>query len=464
MPRLFSLSKSPTLPVTITNSSGSNNRFLSDLFSSKKRLFIYCLVICSIIFFYYQFFVLYHSVEPIPKEEEEENNDLLILQQDNNDEESNNNHNEKPIKLDKEQVPGFLDYEPESNKENIEWKAPNNAKEINLPLYFNNNEKVDESKVWLMIAIPTIPRNTPQHLNIDYFTPTLKSYDLEIERTPFLSKLLKIKLINMRHDQKFELFEKLKAEYKDKTYINTKRKVWEFTEKDTSTVQYKPNGPPITISEKVIRQTSDVIHFLKMNHKKSKYLFIAEDDFLVCDSTLKTVVHLIHKANKRYTKEGWFVMRFSSGLNGLIFHNDNDDVLTFANYLEKRIGKRPPDHIFAEFAARETPEAKDYVGNRYLLAYRYNLLHHLGKVSTLRNEMHYDMPKCWEQLLYPVSFEVEAFSVKQCPNDDLWPCTDRPNEANHQGRELVKVDTVGSNEVFPPLKPLELGSDALKPK
>ena len=110
----------------------------------------------------------------------------------------------------------------------------------------------------------------------------------------------------------------------------------------------------------------------------------------------------------------------SFGLNGIIVHSD--DMAEVARYLNKHRRRRPPDHLMVEWMAAEKPESKAYVGNRRLIAYRFNVLKHNGAVSTLRNTISPSYPKCFERLGEPVNFEVESFNQKQCPQDDVWPC------------------------------------------
>jgi len=56
------------------------------------------------------------------------------------------------------------------------------------------------------------------------------------------------------------------------------------------------------------------------------------------------------------------------------------------------------------------------------MAFRYNILHHLGVKSTLRAAKSKAFPMCYEELGEPTLFQVEAFNFKQCLNDDVWPC------------------------------------------
>ena len=70
----------------------------------------------------------------------------------------------------------------------------------------------------------------------------------------------------------------------------------------------------------------------------------------------------------------------------------------------------------------ETAESKAYKGKRVNIGYRYNLFDHIGKISTLRSEKSGSFPGCYDELLEPTVFQVEAFSPHQCPKDDIWPC------------------------------------------
>jgi hypothetical protein len=77
--------------------------------------------------------------------------------------------------------------------------------------------------------------------------------------------------------------------------------------------------------------------------------------------------------------------------------------------------------LISEFCGGETPDSKEYVKGRPIVASRYNFYHHMGKISSLRKEVD-NYLGCYQELLFPVVFEIEAFNPKQCPNDDIWPC------------------------------------------
>ena len=98
------------------------------------------------------------------------------------------------------------------------------------------------------------------------------------------------------------------------------------------------------------------------------------------------------------------------------------DVLPFAEYLEHNLRRRPPDHLVVEWYAGETPQSNAYKNGRAHGAFRWNLLAHRGEVSTLRSDSMKGFPQCYEMLIFPILFEVDAFKPHLCPDDDLWPC------------------------------------------
>jgi hypothetical protein len=106
--------------------------------------------------------------------------------------------------------------------------------------------------------------------------------------------------------------------------------------------------------------------------------------------------------------------------------------------------RRPPDHLVVEWYAGETPRSKTYKKNRANIGFRYNIFNHLGVVSTLRSTNSPGYLTCYEELLEPTVFEVEAFSVHQCPADDMWPCKhiDRALQSHLKLHSLVEKEEV----------------------
>jgi hypothetical protein len=101
----------------------------------------------------------------------------------------------------------------------------------------------------------------------------------------------------------------------------------------------------------------------------------------------------------------------------------NEDMKVFAEYLMKHHARRPPDHLVVEWFAGETAESAHHKKNRANIGFRYNIFDHIGVTSTLRGAKQTGFPHCYEELLEPTVFQVEAFSKTQCPDDDIWPCS-----------------------------------------
>ena len=121
-------------------------------------------------------------------------------------------------------------------------------------------------------------------------------------------------------------------------------------------------------------------------------------------------------------------------MNGVFMHQK--DLEAFSNYLIKHQHRRPPDHLVVEWYAGETKESALFKQKRVNIGFRYNFFHHLGKTSTLRPQAQSGFPGCYDELLVPTVFEVEAFDPNVCPNDDIWPC----NVDNSISNKYPKLD------------------------
>ena len=160
---------------------------------------------------------------------------------------------------------------------------------------------------------------------------------------------------------------------------------------------------------------------------KGRYYLFLEDDMKFCPSGMQAIQYLLDKAS-RYHPD-WLAIRASYGMNGIFMHDK--DLRTFGNYLLANQARRPPDHLVVEWYAGETAVSKAYKGSRANIGFRYNLFDHIGAISTLRAETSASYPGCYDELLEPTVFQVEAFSPHDCPHDDIWPC---PPQTRAKGR------------------------------
>ena len=172
---------------------------------------------------------------------------------------------------------------------------------------------------------------------------------------------------------------------------------------------------------RVRKQTRDIVATMRAAAGLSAYYMFMEDDFTWCPHLLELLPYMVEKAQRVHPRPlSW---KFSFGMNGYIIPNDAD-LAHFAQYLLDHQRLRPPDHLTTEWSCGEK-ESRAYKADRPHMIFRYNLLHHLGAVSSLRDERNGEYPVCWHELNTQIVFEVESFRADQCDHDDLWPCWSR---------------------------------------
>lgn len=157
---------------------------------------------------------------------------------------------------------------------------------------------------------------------------------------------------------------------------------------------------------------------MRKSLRKAQYYLFLEDDMQFCANGLLAMQYLLNKASRYHPN--WLAIRASYGMNGIFMHDK--DLETFADYLIKHQARRPPDHLVVEWYAGETPEAGAYKSHRANIGFKFNLFNHIGVVSTLRSQKSTSYPRCYEMLVEPTVFQVEAYSPRDCPRDDVWPC------------------------------------------
>ena len=168
--------------------------------------------------------------------------------------------------------------------------------------------------------------------------------------------------------------------------------------------------------------------------QQQRYYMFAEDDFRLCPRGLEALAYLLAKAGAAYPD--WNAVRVSFGLNGGIIRMA--DVGVLAAYFREHARRRPPDHLFVEFYAGETPASAAVKRGRPHVAFKYNLLEHFGSSSSLRSLVSPAYALCYDVLNSGVLFEVEAFSEAKCGATDLTPCTFLTEGSG--GAELPRTD------------------------
>lgn len=283
--------------------------------------------------------------------------------------------------------------------------------------------------LWLIIGIPTVSRRN----NEAYLLDALKdmSRQLPTEPTDLMYGHILIVVCNMEHrGHSHQRYEEAKVLYGSGSG-HPLAQYFEFMD-NPGKVTADPHAPfPHATAEndpgnpnkpgfKVRQQTRDIVALLRHSSKRSDYYLFLEDDMRFCPYMLLTLQYVIDKSNAYHPN--WLAIRASYGMNGIFMRNNNGDLAVFAEFLFKHQARRPPDHLVVEWFAGESPESKKYKGGRVNIGFRYNLFDHIGASSTLRRETSVAYPKCYDELLEPTVFQVEAFSRRDCPKDDIWPC------------------------------------------
>lgn len=68
-------------------------------------------------------------------------------------------------------------------------------------------------------------------------------------------------------------------------------------------------------------------------------------------------------------------------------------------------------------------------------------------MSSLRSAKQVSWPVCYEQLLVPTLFQVEAFNKKECPGQDVWPCKGFSYLQRDDGKEVAGAE-VGWGDLY----------------
>ena len=173
------------------------------------------------------------------------------------------------------------------------------------------------------------------------------------------------------------------------------------------------------VPPRVRQQTRDIASLVLSAAGKSKYFMFTEDDMKLCLHGLNVIRYALHRVTASY-RDTFIAMRMSFGMNGIIMHGR--DIKPFAEYLIKHQVRRPPDHLVVEWFAGENEESAAYKQGRVHLGFRYNIFHHLGALSTLREAVSPTYPLCYEHLVPPVVFEVETWKRDMCSEDSITPC------------------------------------------
>ena len=293
------------------------------------------------------------------------------------------------------------------------------------------------SPPWLTIGIPTAPRNQ----DVDYLSVTLQTLLAELPDNPSDKLFGKIRVIVMntkpgRHDVYDDVRRKYQGEGSRmaKTYLN-------FVDHPGTYGDPTPNKPdpddlhnPGNVPGHAVRQqTADLATLIHLSTSSfsdggvvvgggaGQYFMFMEDDFKTCAGTIGALRYLLDKADAVYPT--WLGVRLSYGMNGVVMRSD--DLKPFADYLAEHVSRQPPDILWREWVEGNRPDVRQHTGGRRMMVYRYNLMEHVGSVSTFAVRPNRPKwPGCYDSMTKVWSLSAgEKFDEGTCKAVDLSPCT-----------------------------------------
>lgn len=280
----------------------------------------------------------------------------------------------------------------------------------------------------LVIAIPTVPRAN------DYLTPTVESI---LDQIPLESNSRQstthvktmIVLMNMKPDEQHTPYNQLHDKYQYDPRILFLTKV--FGHSDPTPNAPDPddfNNRALKPGRKVRQQTLDLALLLEYvsNSTYSDYTVLMEDDFVLCSGAIEIIHYLICKAQIYAPKFADIITSY--GMNGHVLHSN--DLEHFSQYLLNHVTEKPVDHLIYLWMLKKTSDSERYFRNRgnvTVLTYKYNLMIHIGWVSSLRATglKPSKVPKCYGSVSNMVN-DISTIFKRSCFRDDLSPCLTSP--------------------------------------
>ena len=299
---------------------------------------------------------------------------------------------------------------------------------------------------WLTVGIPTAPRNR----DVDYLTETLETLlaELPTDSSHALYGKILVIVMNTKPDR-HEVFDRVRRRFEGKgddergrpqaIYSTRERKLMatakvhlRFVDNPGTYTDPTPHKPdpddlhnPENIPGHAVRQqTADLATLIDLAvsnkmFKTAPYFMFMEDDFKVCQDMIKATSYLVKKADAVYPH--WLGVRFSYGMNGVVMRSD--DLNPFAEYLAEHVSRQPPDILWREWVEGRRPDVRAHTAGRRMIVYRYNLMEHIGKVSTFAVRPNRpEWPGCHDEMTKVWSLSAWEKFDNTCSAYDVSPC------------------------------------------
>lgn len=204
-------------------------------------------------------------------------------------------------------------------------------------------------------------------------------------------------------------------------------------------VKLKENDVPD--NKKILKQSVDWIDM--MTEWKSKcqpneiYLYL-EDDFILCRYAMNHLLSIYFWANRHINE--WMSIRTSFGFNGLFMQCR--DIDSMIDVMKEKLKEKeyPVDYGIAEWWSKYLNRI---ARNHY--TFRYNLFQHIGFVSSVGNDAHYQRnPKCYDSNSHKFNYYLEKFDNHNCQHFMFSPC-DKPmiqKELQYRARDVIESSPI----------------------
>lgn len=168
-------------------------------------------------------------------------------------------------------------------------------------------------------------------------------------------------------------------------------------------------------------------------------VLVMEDDFIFCPNTAERVAYVLQWAFSHPTE--WSGVRISHGFNGIFLQRQDLSVLQ--SYVVKQFNTAPIDDMLGKFWTGADGSYPLFFGKRRFMTYRYNLMEHIGAVTSLKSHDAEDQQlqpdQCmrqldrrqfkqlqlyWDKRVDPLAKHSEFFDEKRAcePERLLSPC------------------------------------------
>ncbi len=312
------------------------------------------------------------------------------------------------------------------------------------PVSFQRRDNSVQGAPGILVSIITIPRAQGKN----YLKATLSSVEKQFFTLQNVMPGAHVIVISLRKEH--DSWESARAAYGEQTVHNYQ--FLSLAPLDVRSNTTFPKGRWGTVKRRTVQHNLDVKLWLTKTHKtclekQLDFVLLMEDDFTWCTSVATHIVHIL-SGLRTYQNVPFSAVRISFGLNGLILWCS--DLPAIYRMIDNEKTDGPPDTLLAEFLTGQTAAGKKYFASRTFMAYRYNLMEHIGMVSTVGNfgQDGRAIPQCFDILTSTGILQSERFDMVNCEEYKISPCNFLHDTPSRPFNLIVKDDLHLAKGIF----------------